>query len=124
MSRLLTLTVLVVFSGVVGCGTGATQRDTTLVDVTATVTGPDGRPLSKALVVILQPQGDTLAAKLEATTDGTFTGKAAPGRYIYYVKAAKGDAPPKGFSAKATEPNEGNTVEVSAGRQLDIKLTN
>lgn len=115
---------LVVLVGATGCGSSAAKRDTTVVDVTATATGPDGKPLSKSLVIVLQPTGDTLAARLEATTDGKFAGKAAPGKYIYYVKLASSDVPPKGIAAKYTEPTQENSVEVADGRPLDIKLTN
>jgi hypothetical protein len=92
--------------------------------VTATVTGPDGKPLSKTMVVVLQPTGDTLPAKLEAKTDGQFSGKATPGKYVFFVKLAKSDDPPKGIPAKYTEPTETHTVDVAAGRPLDIKLAN
>lgn len=115
--------LLVALVGLVGCGqeTGS-PRDTTPVDVTANVTGPDGKPLSKGLVVILQPTGDTLGSRLEATTDGKFTGKAMPGKYVYYVKLAKGDDLPKGIPQKFAEPNEENKVDVSSGTPLTIKI--
>lgn len=121
MTRVLFLLGL---ASLVGCGTSVTQRDTSTVDVTASASGPDGRPLSKSLVIVLQPIGDTLGARLEATTDGAFSGKAAPGRYIYFVKAAKSDVPPKGFAAKYTEPTQENVVEVAAGKALDLKFGN
>jgi hypothetical protein len=123
VSRVLKLMILVGLTAAAGCG-GVAQRDTTQVDVTATVTGPDGRPLAKTHVIILQPAGDTQGAKLEAKSDGTFSGKATPGRYVYYVKTAGTDVPPKGMAAKFSEPNADNTVEVAAGKPLDIKLSN
>jgi hypothetical protein len=118
-----TLALALWLAGVVGCGPNTGPRDTTVVDVTATVTGTDGKPLSKFLVVILQPSGDTSGAKLSATQDGKFTGKAAPGKYVYYVQMAKSDIPPRGIPTKYTEPTEANTVDVSAGTPLTITLT-
>ena len=124
MIRFLKMSIIVGLVGLIGCGSNGGTRDTTVVDVTANVTGPDGKPLSKTHIVLLQPTGDTLGGRLEATVDGTFTGKAAPGRYVYFVKMAKSDTPPKGIATKYTEPSADNTVDVSAGKTLEIKLSN
>ena len=119
MKKLVTVVVLGL-AGLTGCG-GVDTRDEP-VDITATVTGPDGKPLSKNLVVILQPTGDTLGARLEAKADGQFTGKAVPGKYTYYVAQAKGDAPPKGIPEKFLTPDAEHTVEVSSGKTLEIQV--
>lgn len=121
MKRLIVLAV-VGLVGLTGCG-GVGERDAP-VAVTATVTGPDGKPLSKNLVVVLQPTGDTLGARLEAKADGQFTGKAAPGKYTYYVAQAKGDTPPKGIPEKFLTAQAEHTVEVATGKPLTITLSN
>ena len=125
MKTMLSLAVVLGLTGLIGCDRGGgTLRDTTMADVTANATGADGKPLSKAFAIFLQPTGDTNGAKLEATEDGKFTGKAAPGKYVFYVKMAKGDAAPKGVPLKYTEPSAENAVEVTSGKTLDIKLSN
>ncbi|MGL4552514.1 MAG: hypothetical protein ACRC33_15175 [Gemmataceae bacterium] len=123
VKSLVALAVALGLVGLVGCGPNSAPRDTTVVDVTATVTGPNGKPLPKTLVVILQPSGDTLGAKLVATEDGKFSGKATPGKYVYFVQMAKSDIPPKGIPVKYTEPSAANIVDVSAGQPLTITLT-
>ncbi len=111
---------VIVMAGLTGCG-DVGKRDEP-VDITATVTGPDGKPLPKYLIVILQPTGDTLGARLEATVDGQFTGKAAPGKYTYYIAPAKGDTPPRGIPENFLTAQAEHTVEVSSGKSLEIQI--
>ncbi len=123
MRSFLLLTV-VTLAGTLGCESAPPPRSEP-VDVTATVTGADGKPLPASLAVILQPTGDTLPTRLTSTGSG-FTGKAMPGSYVYYINSAKGESVPvpKEVPAKYTSPAAENTVEVKAGEPLTITLTN
>ena len=125
MTRLLTLAVVVGSGWVVGCGPSYGGKRPDLIDVTATVTGPDGKPLPATLAVILLPTGDTLMAKLTRQATGKeFAGKAMPGKYMYYIAQAKSEDPPKGVPEKYTTASEENRVEVAAGKNIEIVLTN
>jgi hypothetical protein len=109
---------------VIGCSSDPGQRPQP-VDVTATVIGVDGNPLPKTAVVILQPTGDQLPSKL-VSEGKDFTAKAMPGVYMYYIASAKGvdGPPPAGVPAKYTTASKENTVEVVAGKPIEIKLSN
>jgi hypothetical protein len=110
--------------GLTGCGPqfdGAKRPDP--VDVTASVTGADGKPLPANLAVVLDPIGDQLPSKLTAKTAGEFAGKAMPGKYTFYIAPAKGDGTPEGVPAKYTSASMDNAIEVAAGQKLDLKLT-
>ncbi len=124
MTRLLVLVGAVGTGLMTGCGPKVGTRPEP-IDVTASVTRADGKPLPADLAVVLQPTGDTMPSRLVAKKTGeTFTGKAMPGKYMYYIATAKGDTTPKGVPEKCTSPSLENTIEVASGQQLEIKVPN
>lgn len=110
--------------GVVGCGETVTKRPEP-VEVTVTATGADGKPLPATAAVILQPVGDQMPTKLTSKDGGKFTGKAMPGKYMYYIGKQTGEGAPPGIPQKHMSASNDLTIEVPpTGGALDIKLSN
>ena len=122
MTRLGVLVVAVGMGWAAGCGPKVGTRPEP-IDVTASVTGADGKPLPADLAVVLQPTGDTLPSRLTAKqTGGAFTGKATPGKYMYYIATVKGDTAPKSIPTQYASASMDNEIDVAGGKQLEIAL--
>jgi hypothetical protein len=119
------LALLLGLVGLCGCGEKAVMRPEP-VDVTVTAT-LGAKPLPTSAKIMLRPTTvDQAPTSLSAKTDGQFTGKALPGKYLYtLVKASGGEDPPPGVPAKYATASDENFLEVPpTGGALTIKFSN
>lgn len=92
------------------------------VDFSGKVTDAAGKPIGY-MELALQPMDNTSRpAYASVGADGTFKGKANPGKYAYFFQL-KGGAEATQVPAKYRQGNKDVTVQVSNGANLDIKLT-
>lgn len=119
--RLVLLVTCLLFT--MGCGETVTKRGEP-IDVSVTASGTDGKPLPATMAIILQPAGDTLPAKLTSKTGGQFTGKAMPGKYMYYIGKPTGEGTPPGVPAKHGSASKDYILDITPenASSLTIKL--
>jgi len=122
--RLIGCTMLILsMVSLVGCGGPATINTVfTFVDVTGTVTMPDGKPLKNATLVFVPEEGQTAREENAVVNDGNFSTKMGVGKYKVTLDTdskVKSSVPSKYRSAKTTDIS----VEVtSSNTKLTIAL--
>ncbi len=106
---------------VLGCGESARPLAEP-VDFSGKVTDAAGKPVGY-MELALQPMDNTSRpAYAPVGADGTFKGKAIPGKYAYFFQL-KGGAEATQVPAKYRQGNKDASVQVSNGANLDLKLT-
>jgi hypothetical protein len=114
--------VLLLFAGLVGCGSEAALKGTPVSISGKVLQG--GRPCG-GLVMIFQPLGDGHVGEFPIGKDGSFNGKLVSGEYAYYV--AKPRTPgvaqmAQKLSPKFLQADLSRTVTVEPDKLLAIAL--
>lgn len=114
------LTAAAVLVAAVGCGyiEPSPVED---VDISGTVTGPDGQPVKDVNVYFQPASGGAQPAGFKLGADGSFSGKIKAGTYTYYlVPVSEGDARGEAILKKLPEQykkaDDKRTVKASGGR--------
>ena len=103
----------------VGCSS-APPNKAEPVDVTVTVTLPNGQPGKDLTLMMLPTSGDQIQGGGKTDAGGKAQTKLTPGKYTFAFDNAPAAVPKKYHSNDAA-----NAVEVSSGtKDLAIKLTN
>lgn len=125
MNFRLTSALFAALMALAGCGYDSSTT-AEAVDVSGTVRGPDGAPLTNLTVFFLAAEKGSIPAQFPLKADGGFAGKMTPGTYTYYV-APTSDADKKG-GAIAQKLPEGykragadRTVKVKGGA-IELKF--
>jgi hypothetical protein len=116
------LIVLMLFVGLVGCGSQVRLKGSP-VSVSGKVS-QGGQPVG-GMVMVFQPLGDGHVREFPIQKDGTFSGELVSGEYAYYVArpTAPGAAQAlKKLSPKYFDADLSRTVAVESGKQLAIEL--
>lgn len=120
--RLAALGLFLTSALLAGCSGTPPQR-TESTDIKGTVKLPGGKS-AKGLTVSLRPTEDALPAGGKCGADGSFTLKAAPGKYlVYFDQEANASVPaykdvPQSYRTASME----NAITVSAGTPLNIEV--
>lgn len=103
----------------VGCSSTPPQKAAP-VDVTVTVTLPNGQPGKDLILMMLPATADQIQGGGKTDATGKVATKLTPGKYTYAF-----DNTPVGVPVKYHSNNAANAVEVTADtKDLAIKLTN
>lgn len=113
--------------GLVGCTSYKTSETGSEVDVSGTVTGPDGKPITGLNIMFQPAEAGARPESLVLKADGTFAAKMVVGKYLYYVAPAKeGDPRAEAIWLKLPEgyrkADTGRSVEVKSAGALSLKF--
>jgi len=117
---------LVCSLGFVGCSSYKTSETGAEVDVTGTVTGSDGKPVTGLNIVFQPGEAGARPESFPLKADGGFSGKMVVGKYLYYL-AGKSESDRNAeallskFPAEHRKADQGRSVEVKGG-PLKIKF--
>lgn len=110
-----------------GCGFGPGTRPEG-ADFQGKLTNTSGKPIPGVTVLLLPTTAQALPTGGIVGKDGSFTGKAIPGEYVFSVEAVsetpRARALLKGINRRYLSPDAANKVTIVAGKPVDIKLAN
>ena len=109
----------------VGCGYDNPKTGSE-VDVSGTVTGPDGKALTGVSITFQPAEAGARPSSFPLKADGTFSGKMIVGKYLYSVSAGEGDRKGEAIVSKLPDNykkvDENRKVEVTSSGGV-LKLT-
>ena len=126
MTTIRTLLVVAVSASLVGCGGYASTTAGEQVDVTAKVSGPDGKSVAGFQIVLQPTAGLGQEVFFTLKPEGAFAGKMVTGTYTYYLRPGTGAATEQALAKLPAAVRTGamdRTVEVKAGAgELQLKF--
>jgi hypothetical protein len=116
-----TFAALCCFS-LVGCGSKVEMREEP-VEITGSVKLP-GNASPKGLTITFAPQQNSPPAGAKLDSDGRFTVKVQPGKYIPYFQDEANAAVPayKQIPESYRTPKQENVMEIQAGQNVSIEV--
>lgn len=105
---------------VTGCGPSQAPVIDSPVSVSGTVTA-SGKPVGN-VVLNLQPLENGYTKIIPVKADGLFTVETQSGKYAYFFTPKEGTKTLPAPAASYAQPSLERTVQVAAGKQLEIDL--
>lgn len=110
-------------SCVVGCGPNVTKRaDPT--KFSGTIKGVDGKPLKDITIQFLPQFLGSIQTAALVKVDGKFDVDLLPGKYVIMIEPTKNRDAFKSVPAKYHNADKANEMDIVAGKDIEINLTN
>lgn len=107
-----------------GCS-GSVSNRAAPTKFTGNITGADGKPLRDVTLQFLPQFLGSIQTATKVGADGKFEVELLPGKYVFMVEPVRGkEASFKTVAAKYHNADKANEMDVVAGSEIVIKLTN
>jgi len=118
MSKFVSALTCVLLLTLAGCKGYVSTTPGTSVEVNGKVVGPDGSPITPAMITFQPTGGNAQPNEFPIGTDGSFSGKLVSGKYTYYISPAVGALANKSAAALKALPE--TYTKATLERQVEV----